>query len=138
MARIFFRSVVTSNVGYTLFLLPALGLIYPDSVPLTIPNLAGFVVVDTMAGLLLGVLIYFLMRKTRIGAPYASGVAILLLWLLYWLPVSAVSLDLSILVLDGVAAIITWLAFMALYRSWKGSISKVNDYREEQERVKYS
>jgi len=128
VARILCQSVVASNVGYTLFLLLALGLIYPDRVPITIPNLVAFAAVDTVAGFVLGVLIYFLVKKTRIGAHWASGTAISLLWILYWLPAGSVSFDLLIIVLDGVAAVITWLVFIALYKTWKGPIAhEVND-----------
>ena len=111
-----FQSIIASNVGYTVFLLPVLGVIRPSRVPLTATNIAAFAAIDTLGGLLLGVLIYLLFRKTRMGIYWASGISVSLLWLAYWLPSVGKGIDFLIIALDGIAAFITWIVFIILYR----------------------
>lgn len=117
MIKIIFHSIIASNIGYTVFLLPVLGGIRPDRVPLTVVNIAAFAAIDTLGGLLLGVLIHFLLRKTSMNITFASGIPLFLLWLAYWLPASQKRIDLIVIVLDGAAAAITWMTFITLHRS---------------------
>ena len=63
--------------------------------------------VDTLAGLALGIFIYILSMKTKLNVNYASGASIIILWLLFWLPAATINFELLIIGLDGVAATIT-------------------------------
>ena len=120
MTRTLCHSIIASNLGYTVFLLPVLGVIHPSRVPLTVANIAAFTIIDTLGGLLLGALIHFLIRKTGLRIYHAAGIPVFLLWLIYWLPASRKGIDLLVIVLDGAAAVITWLAFVILHRSGRG------------------
>lgn len=77
-------------------------------------NIASFMIIDSLAGILLGIIIYTIIQKTTIGLPLASGISVSVLWLLYWIPSVPGSMDLRIIGLDGVAACITWLSLTAL------------------------
>ena len=95
-------SVLSANVGYTLFLFPVLGMLYPDKVPFTIVNILSFIVINSLAGLFLGVCIHFLLKALIKSVVKAAGISIVFLWLLYWIP-AVNSLDMIVLCLDGVA-----------------------------------
>ena len=111
LVKLIILSILAANIGYTLFLMPVLGFIYPDKVPLSIVNIISFAVVNSLAGILLGLSIHFLSKTFVKGVLKAAGLSIVMLWLLYWLP-GLKNLDIEILCLDGIAAFITWSAFV--------------------------
>jgi hypothetical protein len=47
-------SIVAANAGYTLFLLPVLGIVYPDKGPLILVNTIASAAINSLAGILLG------------------------------------------------------------------------------------
>ena len=114
--KLLLLSVLSANIGYSLFLLPVLGILYPEKVPLSFINIIAFAGVDTAAGILLGIIIFVLDRKTRFKMEYSAGAAITFMWFLYWIPVAFTSFNLVIICLDGAAALFTWTSFIILDR----------------------
>jgi len=117
--RILVQSLLASNIGYTVFLLPLLGYIFPKRIPLTLMNIIAFTVVDTMAGLFLAGLAYLFIKKAKLKKSSAFGISIVILWALYWIPASLKSLNLLMIGLDGLAALITWLVILVFQKIWK-------------------
>lgn len=114
--RLMGLSIAASNIGYTLFLFPLLGKLFPKRVPFNMANFLSFIVIDSVAGLLLGTLIYALIRKFKVSMSLASGLSVAVLWLLYWIPYAMGRFDPLIISLDGGAGLITWLSFTALHK----------------------
>ena len=114
--KILIRCVAAANIGYTLFLFPVGAFLFPESVPFTIVNALAFFVLDSLAGLVLGLFILLLRRMFKVGLKAASGIALVFLWLLYWLPYLERNIDVLMLAYDGLAAGITWAALIWLCR----------------------
>ncbi len=114
--------IVSVNVGYTLFLFPLLGMLYPSRVPLTLGNLASFIVVDSVWGVILALITYAVMRVTKTSLSKASLLSVILVWIVYWVPLVLVDGsglvvdDLVILLLDFLAALVTWFTVLMLSR----------------------
>jgi hypothetical protein len=49
--RLIAFGLIAANTGYTLFLMPVLGIICPEKVPFSIANIVSFVMVNSMAGI---------------------------------------------------------------------------------------
>ena len=118
-------SVVSANLGYTLFLFPLLSALYRDRVPFTTSNLVAFTVVDTLGGVLLAVLSYLAIRFGKMSTAKSITLSVALLWLAYWLTTVCTAGDLSsvyrnvtIICLDGLAALITWATLIILVKSF--------------------
>jgi len=112
--RLLLLSIVSVNIGYTGFLYPVLGMLYPDRVPLTPYNLLAFIATDTLGGIILAFVVYLVMRLTKISLPKAILTSITLLWLSFWVVAflltgnTMIYIDEAvILCIDGVAALIT-------------------------------
>ena len=113
--RLLFLSMVSVNIGYTGFLYPVLGMLYPDRVPLTIYNLLAFIVADTAGGVILAFIIYLAICLMKIDLSKAIFASIILLWLSFWV-IAFLSTgniviyidEAVILCIDGVAALITF------------------------------
>ncbi|MDH4272440.1 MAG: hypothetical protein OEW18_10765 [Candidatus Aminicenantes bacterium] len=116
---IWIQSVVAANVGYTLFFFPLGAFLFPERIPFTIPNALAFFALDSLAGMLLGLLILLLRRVLKVGLTAASAIAVVFLWLLYWLPDLKKNIDILMLACDGLAAAITWATLIFLSRQPK-------------------
>jgi len=120
--RLIVFSVVSANLGYTAFLYPVLSMLYGDRVPLTLPNFAAFVLIDTLGGVVLALVAYLAMRVGRIGVTRSVTLSVALLWAAYWLITICLgrSTDihngLIVIFLDGVAAFITWASLIVLIK----------------------
>ena len=118
-------SVASANLGYTLFLFPLLSALYRDRVPFTTSNLVAFTIVDTLGGVLLAVLSYLAIRFGKMSTAKSITLSVALLWLAYWLTIVCTAGDLSsvygnvtIICLDGLAALITWATLIILVKSF--------------------
>jgi len=108
-------SIISVNVGYTLFLFPILGFLYPNRVPLTLHNLVSFLFIDTIWGAVLATLIYSVAHIARIGFTKAIAISITLLWIAFWASSTILTgkftdvstEDVIVICIDGVAALIT-------------------------------
>ncbi len=123
LKKLILASILASNIGYTLFLLPTLNILYDDMVPLTIQNFMAFIMVSSMGGILLSLLIYLATHLLRLELKKAIIYSTLTLWLLYWIPTVLTSqrnasINLSKMVtvisLDLVAALITLTTLIKL------------------------
>ena len=115
LIKIIILSILASNIGYTLFLMPVLGTIYPNKVPLTLINILSFALIDSLFGIMLGISIFLLLKKKKYNAARSAGLSIVFLWLLYWLPMIG-NLKLEIFLLDGIAALLTWSVFILFHK----------------------
>ncbi len=107
-------SIVSVNIGYTGFLYPVLGILYPDRIPLTLYNLLAFIITDTLWGVILAFIIYLIIHLTKISPSKAILVSTTLLWLNFWMIALLSSGNILIhmdeaviLGTDGIAALIT-------------------------------
>ncbi len=124
--RLVLSSVLSVNLGYTFFLFPLLGILLPDSVPFTVYNLLAFTLVDSVWGIVLGTIIYLLVRLTGMSLTRAVTFSIAALWAISWLTsilstgdLGAITLSqVAIIGIDGVAALITWLTLSKLARHY--------------------
>ena len=124
--RLVLLSIVSVNAGYTLFLFPVLGLLYPSRVPLTLSNLLAFVTTNTLWGILLAVVVYLVVRLTGVSLPRAITWSILMLWISFWLiPLLAgidklpLGLDDAVVVcIDGGAAILSMMVMLKLVKRY--------------------
>lgn len=123
LKKLILASILASNIGYTLFLLPTLNILYDDMVPLTIQNFMAFIMVSSMGGILLSLLIYLATHLLRLELKKAIIYSTLTLWLLYWILTVLTSqrnasINLSKMVtvisLDLVAALITLTTLIKL------------------------
>lgn len=128
LKKLVLHSIMAVNAGYTAFLLPLLGVLYPDRVPLTFYNLLAFMLVDTVWGAILAVIVYLVARLARIGLARAITYSIVMLWTIFWFTTilsswsTITSLDNIIVVgADGVAALITWTALSRLAKNYAGT-----------------
>ncbi len=128
LKKLVLHSIMTVNAGYTAFLFPLLGVLYPDRVPLTFYNLLAFMLVDTVWGAILAVIVYLVARLARIGLARAITYSIVMMWTIFWftmIPSSGgtiTSLDNVIVVgADGVAALITWATLSRLVKHYTGT-----------------
>ena len=128
LKKLILASILASNIGYTLFLLPTLNILYDDMVPLTIQNFMAFIMVSSMGGILLSLLIYLATHLLRLELKKAIIYSTLTLWLLYWIPTVLTSqrnasINLSKMVtvisLDLVAALITLTTLTKLAKKYK-------------------
>jgi len=116
--KLLISSIISTNIGYTLFLFPTLGMLYPNRVPLNLYNLAMFLLIDSFWGAILAIVIYFISRLSRLDIARASMLSILLLWILFWLLTISLSRNpimienIIVVFLDGIAAFITWIALL--------------------------
>ncbi len=131
--RLLLLSIVSVNIGYTGFLYPVLGMLYPDRIPLTLYNLLAFIATDTLWGVILAFIIYLVMRLTKISLSKAILASIILLWLSFWVIAllstenTVIYMDeAGVLCIDGVAALITFyiLSKLAEYYIPKASLAK--------------
>ena len=119
-------SIISVNIGYTVFLFPLLGILYPDRVPLTIYNLLAFILVDTIWGIILAAIIYLVMRIAKMDLVKATTFSIALLWIIFWIISifsarnhNIISIDNIIVIgIDGIAALTTWIIFSMLIRRY--------------------
>ncbi len=123
--RLLLVSIVSVNLGYTFFLFPVLGLLYPSRVPPTLSNLLAFIVIDTLWGILLAVIVYLMTRLPGISLSRAIILSILLLWMSFWLLPLLVeartfpSLGSAIIAcIDGVAALVSMSVMLKLTRRY--------------------
>ncbi len=130
-------SIISVNMGYTLFLFPLLGVLYPKRIPFTINNLLAFTFVDTFWGILFATLIHtisYVIKKVKINTSIVrvTSLSIITLWIISW-SISILSVsdpskmtmdDIIIIGADGVAAIITGITFLALAKRININITK--------------
>ncbi len=131
--RLLFLSMVSVNIGYTGFIYPVLGMLYPDRVPLTIYNLLAFIATDTVGGVTLAFIIYLAIRLMKIDLSKAIFASIIFLWLSFWV-IAFLSTgniviyidEAVILCIDGVAALITFYILSKLVEHYipKASFTK--------------
>ena len=109
-------SIISVNLGYTFFLFPLLGVLYPDRIPFTLYNLSAFILVNTMWGIILAVIVYFIVHIAKISLVKAITYSIASLWIIFWLILilstrntSTTLLDNVVIIsVDGVSAFIVW------------------------------
>ncbi|MCD6428426.1 MAG: hypothetical protein J7L12_02275 [Desulfurococcales archaeon] len=118
-------SVISVNIGYTCFLYPVLGLLYPDRVPFTASNLLAFTIVDSLWGVILALITYSVARVMRTSLIKAASISIASLWLIFWvialLPTGSTGNPAdraTILCVDGAAALITWATLSKLIKRY--------------------
>ena len=119
-------SIVSVNIGYTVFLFPLSGILYPDRVPLTVYSLLAFILVDTIWGIILAAIIYLVTRIAKMNLIKATTFSIALLWIIFWIisillarNPNIISMDNIIVIgIDGIAALITWIIFSMLIRRY--------------------
>jgi len=140
LKKLLFLSIVSVNLGYTGFLYPILGILYPDRVPLTLHNLLAFIITDTLWGIILAFIVYLIMRLTKISPSKAILVSITLLWLSFWMFAllssgnSVICTDEAVILgIDGIVALITYYILSNLVkhyiqRSLSGSPSNELNY----------
>ncbi len=122
LRKLILISIVSVNVGYTVFLFLLLGMIYPDMVPLTVYNWLAFMFVDTVWGLILGIVIYLVVRVSGVDLVKATALSITAIWIAFWLfsllltnGYSTISMyAIVVLCIDGVAALMVWVVFVVL------------------------
>lgn len=119
--RLLLLSIVSVNIGYTGFLYPLLGILYPDQVPLTLYNLLAFITTDTLWGVILAFIVYLIVRLARINLSKAILISIILLWVSFWSIAllstgnTAICMDEAvILCIDGIAALMTYCTLLKL------------------------
>ncbi len=117
-------SIVSTNLGYTLFLFPLLSALYRDRVPFTASNLIAFTLVDTLGGVLLAMVSYLAIRVGKMSVTKSITLSVVLLWTAYWLTIvcaagglSNLHSNVAIVCLDGLAALITWATLTMLSKS---------------------
>lgn len=119
-------SILSVNLGYTVFLFSLLGVLYPERVPFTIHNFLAFMLVDSAWGIILATVIYLLMRLTGMSLARAITFSIALLWITFWL-ISFLSIRntevipsdyVMIVGIDGIAALISWFTLSELAKHY--------------------
>lgn len=114
--KLVLSSIISVNIGYTFFLFPLLGVLYPDRIPFTLYNLSAFILVNTMWGIILAVIVYFIVHIAKISLVKAISYSIASLWIIFWLILilstsntSTTLLDNVVIIsVDGVSAFIVW------------------------------
>ena len=115
-------SIISVNIGYTFFLFPLLGVLYPDRIPFTLYNLSAFILVNTIWGIILAVIVYFIVHIAKISLVKAITYSIASLWIIFWLILilstrntSTTLLDNVVIIsVDGVSAFIVWVILSKL------------------------
>ncbi len=124
LKRLIVFSIVSVNIGYTGFLFPLLGVLYPNRVPLTMYNLLAFIFIDTIWGIILATIIYFVIHIAKINLTKATMFSIGLTWTTFWLisilstrDFNITSIDNTMVIgVDGIAALITWIILSRLIK----------------------
>ena len=124
LKKLALASVISANIGYTLLLLPLLNALYGRRIPLSPLNVAAFILVDSLGGVVIAILTYALTRTYGLRLAVASATSISVLWAAYWLVASLATgaVDVPVLCVDGLAAAVTWtilnLLMGVLGHSW--------------------
>lgn len=120
--KLVLSSIISVNIGYTFFLFPLLGVLYPDRIPFTLYNLSAFILVNTIWGIILAVIVYFIVHIAKISLVKAITYSIASLWIIFWLILilstrntSTTLLDNVVIIsVDGVSAFIVWVILSKL------------------------
>jgi hypothetical protein len=115
-------SIISVNIGYTFFLFPILGSLYPGKVPLTLYNFLLFLLVDTIWGVVLASFIYSIIHLASVSLTKAIILSITLLWIVFWIisiiltkkPANISTEDIIIICIDGAAALISGIILSKL------------------------
>ncbi len=124
--KLVLSSVLSVNLGYTVFLFPLLGVLYPSRVPFTIHNFIAFMLVNSAWGIILATVIYLLMHLKRMSLAKAIMFSIASLWITFWFisflstrNTEAISSDYVIITgIDGIAALISWFTLSELAKQY--------------------
>ena len=103
--RLVLSSIISVNIGYTFFLFPLLGVLYPDRIPFKLYNLSAFILVNTMWGIILAVIVYFIVHIAKISLVKAITYSIASLWIIFWLILILSTSNTSTTLLDNVVII---------------------------------